>query len=155
MSSTRPSSGLGFDWLPEWWGTRTSAAEPSDESANSPVRPEDHVPEDTSRTHELRDAGGHQNTFNSRQNGTIDTQPAKDHNIINNSGQNGVPIQPAGDEPFESIPLDNLNHNGIAIEPAPEAIVIAVDPDRDRSVKRRLRGIHLFVCTKQIWRFVF
>jgi len=110
------------------------------------VRPEGHAPEDTSRTHELRHVGDNQSTFSSWQNDSVHTHPARDHNTINNSGQNGVPIQPAREEPHESLPLNNLNHNGVAIEPAPGAITIAVDPDRDRSVKRRLRGIHLFVC---------
>jgi hypothetical protein len=126
--------------------TGTSAAAPTDQNAGSHGRPQDHAHGTSSGAHGLRHDEVSQNPSDLWQNSPVETQPARGQIIINNSGQNSVPIQPAIEEQPENHTLDTLSPNGVAIQPANAAIVIAVDPNRDRSVKRRLRGIHLFVC---------
>lgn len=144
MNLSRNTS-LRTDWLPDWLRTGTPVTRPSDENASSHGRRQDHSNETMSEPHGLLHDGASPDPSNLLQNNQGETLPAKDDITINNPSQNGVYIQPGGDTQRENHPLDNLDPNGIAIQPAPAAILIAVDPDRDRSVKRRLRGIHLFV----------
>ena len=103
------------DWLPDWARTGTSITRASSQNSGSNVKPGDETP------------GDH---MSSQQDSLMNGQPERHQIRSSNSGQNGVPTQSGGD-----VPLDNLNRGGVAIQPAQDAIVVAVDPDRDRSVK--------------------